>query len=215
MEDQNKKEILGESLIETIADSGARDTAIDFAEIGVDQLLLKGLQDETFNQVPIIKGIYSVFKAGLAVRDYFFLRKFFLFISGFKDIDEEFKTKIDQAMSDPKYKVELGEQLVNALERFDQLSKANALFKLLVAWINQKINYQEFLQYVYVLDRINYNSLEVLKDFYLLDKAKGNNHLLNNCAFVGLLTLGGSWIHVGGFTKNEFGEKFLKILDIL
>ena len=150
----------------------------------------------------------------LTVREQFFMEKTLLFLKGFETIDENFRNKFDKVIANQNYKKDLEERLIIALDRFDQLAKADALFKVFVAHINKEINRQEFLEYLYVLDKIDLHSIEKFKKFYVSREEVTNNSSLNSFAFVGLLTLV-TRCDVTVFGKNEFGSKFLKILGLV
>lgn len=155
----------GISLMRTMSDAGMRDSIIDSIDVGLDKLL-EGIQDETLSQLPIIKTVYCLSKTGFAVRDYLFLKKIFLFISGFKEVDDQFKKSFDDKSKDKAYRDKVGEELINALNLFDQIGKASLLFKLFSAYVNDEIDYQEFNRYSYALQRIDINNIEVLWKFY-------------------------------------------------
>lgn len=208
--DENSE--LGDSLIETIINSDARDAAIELVDIGIDKIF-QDAQDETLEQVPVVKMFYSIIKTGLTIRDFFFLKKLFRFISGFSEIDESLRERVNRAVSDKQYRHELGEQLINALDRFDQLVKSDALLKLLVARGKHEINHEEFLRYVYALERIDFNNVQDLRDFYRSGDNYSDNYYLNNFAFVGFLKSSNLFDSAGSFEITEFGEKFLKIID--
>ncbi|AFZ57688.1 hypothetical protein H6G54_17170 [Anabaena cylindrica FACHB-243] len=159
-----------QSIIKTISEAGMRDTGFDIAEVFLDDKLLENLQDETLSNIPIIKSIYSLVKSGIAVRDYLFLKKILYFISGFKEVDDEFRKSLEDKYTDPKYRQNMGQELFNALSRFDQLRKADALFKVFAAYIRDEINYQQFSQYSYILQNIDLNNLRILTDFYYSEK---------------------------------------------
>jgi hypothetical protein len=150
----------------------------------------------------------------VTVREKFFLEKTVLFLKGFEYIDEDFRNKLDRAISDNTYKLELEERLIIALDRFDELEKANALFKLFVSRINNDINQKEFLRYLYVLDKIDFHNIKSLKDFYESKEKVTSDSGLNCFAFVGLLKLING-LDTTVFGKNDFGSKFLKILGLL
>jgi hypothetical protein len=122
------------SLMKTISESGVRDSLTDIFEVGFDQLF-KNFQDQTLSQIPIIKSFYSLGKAGFAVRDYIFTKKLFQFISGFKEVDDKFKISLEQKYTDSEYREKVGLELISALEMFDQVTKAEALFKIFAAYV--------------------------------------------------------------------------------
>jgi hypothetical protein len=145
------------------------------------------------------------------VRDKFFMEKTVLFLKCFEDINEDFRTKLDKKICDQKYKEELEERLIIALDRFDEPAKAEALFKFFVARINNEIGHEEFLRYLYVLDKVDFQNIEAFKKFYDSGEEVTDDSSLNSFAFVGLLQLINSSITMV-FGKNNFGKKFLKIL---
>jgi hypothetical protein len=140
------------------------------------------------------------------------MEKTMLFLKCFESINEDFRSKLDKTISDQRYKDEIEERLIIALDRFDEPAKAEALFKFFVARINNEIDQEAFMHYLYVLDKIDFNKLEIFKDFYASEQEVTNNSNLNSFAFVGLLQLV-SRLDIMVFGKNDFGSKFLKILD--
>lgn len=140
------------------------------------------------------------------------MEKTMLFLKCFESINEDFRSKLDKTISDQRYKDEIEERLIIALDRFDEPAKAEALFKFFVARINNEIDQEAFMHYLYVLDKIDFNNLEIFKDFYASEQEVTNNSNLNSFAFVGLLQLV-SRLDIMVFGKNDFGSKFLKILD--
>lgn len=210
--DKDEKPGLGDSLLETITDSDATDAAIDLIDIGLDKIF-QDMQNETLEQVPVVKTLYSIIRAGLTVRDYFFLKKLLRFVSGFSEIDENLRKQISKAVPDKNYRQELGEQLINALDRFDQLVKTDALFKLLIARSKNEIEHSEFLRYIYALERIDFNNIQDLRSFCYSDNNYTNNYYLNNFAFVGFLKSSDLFDSTGSFEMTDFGKKFLEIID--
>jgi hypothetical protein len=149
-----------------------------------------------------------------SVREKFFMEKTVLFLKGFEDIDEDFRNRFNKKTSDHKSKEDLESRLIIALDRFDTLEKADALFKVFVAYINNEIEQQEFLRYLYVLDKIDSSKLEAFQKFYTSDDEVITDSSLNCFVFVGLLQLI-IRLDMAVFGKNDFGRKFLKILGLL
>ena len=150
----------------------------------------------------------------LTVREQFFMEKTLVFLKGFESIDDKFKNKFDKAIANQNYKKDLEERLIIALDRFDDLAKADALFKVFVAHVNNEINQPEFLHYLYILDKIDFHNIEKLKVFYASSEEVTSDSCLNSFAFVGLLKLV-TRCDLTVFGKNESGKKFLKILGLL
>lgn len=142
------------------------------------------------------------------------MEKTVLFLKCFEDINEDFRSKLDKTISDQKYKEELEERLIIALDRFDEPAKVEALFKVFVARINKEISQEEFLRYLYVLDKVDFQNMESFRRFYRSREEVTSNSSLNSFAFVGLLQLTNR-LDIMVFGKNDFGSKFLKILGLL
>ncbi|TVQ08897.1 MAG: hypothetical protein EA368_10785 [Leptolyngbya sp. DLM2.Bin27] len=233
--------------METISNGEFRDpvidTAIDLGEVALDELL-ESFQNETLSQIPIVKTLYSITKAGFAIRDYLFLKKLLLFISGFKTPDEIFKGKLEEKYKDPEYRKNVGKDLINALSLFDQVSKSEYLFKIFHSYISDLINYDEFKQFIYALQRIDTAKLKILKYFYEASKPSNqyrqgeeyilmikqeiqkNAHFLQEFIFAGLISIDmGQSTKIGDFPvpfglpgkmlPNEFGAKFLAVTELL
>lgn len=221
MKDENERTDLSESLARTIADAGLRDAVLDVAEAGMDQLL-RHLQDEVINHIPVLKVIYSFVKTGIAVRDYLFLKKLFKFLAGLREMDEEMKERISRVLSDEKERIELSEQLLVSLERFEQVSKAEMLFRLFAARVRGELSHIEFMRLAHALDRIDYFDLDLLKKFYGTESFEEMEHdAMRSFAFVKLVSVdysgalqggGQMWPRAGGggerFLRNDFGLKF-------
>lgn len=209
-----------------MAESGMADLAVDINEVGLDSLL-KGIQNDIIGQLPLLKTVYALAKASYTIKDYFFQKKLIRFIAGFKDTDEFFKEKIEQALPNRQDRQEMGERLIVALQRFEQITKSDALCKLFRAYINKEITHREFLQYTLVLDRIDFDDLETLKAFYESGRIdKELNDVLRSFAFTKLVSVdysgrpefGKMFPRSGGgdekFIRNGFGEKFIKALRL-
>lgn len=140
------------------------------------------------------------------------MEKTVLFLKCFEDINEDFRNKLDKTIANQSYKEELEEKLIIALDRFDEPAKASALFKFFVARINNEISQEEFLHYLYVLDKISFQNIKDFKNFYNSQEEITTNSSLNSFAFVGLLQLINRLDNMV-FGKNDFGKKFLRILD--
>lgn len=100
MSDKDREPDISESLMITLTDS-VGDLGID-----VGQLLLNDFLEETLNgtlsELPIVKALYALGKTGLAIRDYFFLKKFLRFVAWSQSADDELKRKHKEAVSNPK-----------------------------------------------------------------------------------------------------------------
>ena len=181
--------------------------------LSLDELIKVG-QDVFVSKIPISGTGYFTMQTCLSVREKFFLEKTVLFLKCFEEIDEGFRHKLYKYISQEQYKTNLEDKLIIALERFDESEKAVILFKFFVAHVNKEIEYQEFLRYLYVIDKVDFHSLEIFKQFYSSNQEITNDSRLNSFAFLGLLKLTPK-SDIMAFGKNDFGSKFLKILDLV
>jgi hypothetical protein len=237
MNDRNKptrKNDLGGSMINTLKQSGLIERGIDFLEVGWDTFTD---QSEIVKEVPILGTLVSVGKAGFAIRDLILIKKISTFLNQYNSIDEKFRSDfIKKAEADSEYRKAMGEHIINTLDHFDQIQKADAFAKFFAAYLGNKITYSEFMGYSYALDKIDFNNINLLVDFYKdleqpslasLEKTRKRElnleeyykkYYLNSFAFSGLVAIGGQGMAFGGFigfSKNEFGNKFLEILNLL
>ena len=74
----SEAEPLEKSVVKAIADSGGLELAVDAAEVSLDQLLTDGV----LRDVPIVGGLVNLYKAGIGVRNYLFVRKVARFLAG-------------------------------------------------------------------------------------------------------------------------------------
>ncbi|MBD2145232.1 hypothetical protein [Sphaerospermopsis sp. FACHB-1194] len=212
-----------EILLEAIQKSEVVDNLKDFAEIGIDELLDDGI----LKDIPVISPLYSIIKLNSTVRDITFIKKIVSFYLEIGYVDDKFKEKfMVKYKCDPQYRKKVGEYIINALDRFDQINKAEAFGKIFAAYIKNEIKYNELTQYSYALDKIDFFNIHILKNFYLSQMSPDQTSFLQNFVFAGLVSIdfgnhlmNHSWFSEftpqTGFSKNEFGEKFLKILELI
>jgi hypothetical protein len=215
------------TISDALEKTGVYDTVADLEEIGID-FVLQSHQLKIIEEVPILKTIISTIKAGYAIKDYFFAKKLYLFISGLKEYDDKLKEKVEFALLSNKDRSEMAAHLLFTLQRFDQITKADALCKLFIARINGIIAHDDYLRYSRIVDKIEMEDLEILKVFYTSEDLKiDNSDILRSFVVFKLLsvdysgrpTSGQLFPRSGGggerFLKNAFGETFLKALRLL
>ncbi|SHJ12957.1 hypothetical protein [Clostridium magnum] len=141
----------------------SQDPVLDIAEIGLDSIFDSKLIDE----VPVLKSIAAVCKIGLNIRDRYFANKILSFINEFKKnkLDEkkynEFKTK----MENQDYKSKVTETIIVRLDALDDINKTIIIAKLVSAFINKKISWEEFLEFSNVGNYLVKEDYETLKLF--------------------------------------------------
>lgn len=198
------------------------DVAIDFAEIGLDNLLSDITDSEILQEIPIIKTIYSVYKVGLAIQEKHLLKKTLVFIKEFnsKQIKpkklEKYKKKINEQ---PHYvEEELGRVLILLNKILDD-SKAVILAKLYRNFIEEEIDWKQFCELTDITERIFLSDIKVLLHGYKhkgVDLGDFPNYHLDRLISIGLFEnhnrLGGDIVLSGG--DSSVGQEANKDVDV-
>ncbi len=225
-ENYNKEESLKKAISENSLEIG-----IDLLEVWLDDLLKTSI-NETLNDIPIIKTIYSSIKTCVSIRDHIFIDKLIRFVAGYKQIDEVLRKKIQESSLDKKAKKELIQKVIIAIERLDEIKKADALFKNFIAYTAGEINQSEFNSFCHALDKINYDDIAKLREFYLsrdrqekppiIKAGELEDPSLQSFAFLGLIQLRpmGGVFTIGRedsslYLTNDRGRCFLEVLGLI
>ena len=148
---------LPETLKETLVESDLSSIVIDGAEITIDQFLSNGI----IKEIPIINTLVSIVKGTQSVGNYLFLKKMVSFLNEVKDIPIEKRRCVIQKIEESKkYRNKVGEQLLFILDPCEDNIKAENIAYWFKAFINQQINYSEFLQGASAINKIT------TEDFY-------------------------------------------------
>ena len=117
---------LSESM-ELTLDKGNLSVLGDIGEVAIDAVL----DDGVLRDVPIISTIVGVGKCIKNVSDILFAKKLIAYLYGLKDTDAQQREEaIAKWESDAKYRIRVGETLLNMINRCDDTQKAQWLSKL-------------------------------------------------------------------------------------
>ncbi|MBD2651796.1 hypothetical protein [Nostoc foliaceum] len=207
---KNEQQEIGDSLLKTFNDSETIKLIPDMADIGMHFIT----ENQIFKEIPIFGTIYTLSKGAFAIRDYFLIKKICYFLQESKSIDEKSKRDFTQKLAqDSEYATKIGENIVNILDRFDQVSKASAFARILGVYIEGKISYKEYQEFSYALEKINYENIELLKEFYEHKLNFKMKVYLQPFVFTGLVSLSvSSEREIPGFNQNTLGQRFLAAL---
>lgn len=162
-----KKEIKGVSpgreLVKTVTGSNLKDVIFDAAEVALDNNLAEGVLKE----LPIVGAVVKLAQAGQSISEALFVRKLMRFLSELKNVPEEERARLLEEYPDSsdKQKV-LGENLLLALERLDDIEKPEILARFFSAYIKSEIDYVTFTRLVRALERFNLALKDNLISFY-------------------------------------------------
>lgn len=133
-------------------------------ELDFDELI----KSDIMEVVPILRAINIISKGGLRVRDRFFMKKVVLFIKQYNSgLSTEDKQKfVSNILTDVKFRKKVNEKILILLDRFDDEFKALILAELLKGWVKGKINWRQFRQLSFLVERTHPCVFRYLYDFY-------------------------------------------------
>jgi hypothetical protein len=134
---------ISETLTETIKDDKFQDVIIDLSETTLDTLL----KDGALKDIPIIGVLFGIAKTTLTVQDKLFTKKLMVFLLQLKKTSNESRKKqIEKIEKDPEYKTKVGEKLLYIIDKCEDHEKAKYIGKLFQCFIEEKIEYENFLR---------------------------------------------------------------------
>ena len=140
----------------------------DYMELGIDSTLDDGILKE----IPIVKTVLSIGKISIGIRERKLIKNLVVFLnelnSGSIDKEELDKHKEMLKKNSKKAEKELGRILI-ILEQTIDNEKASILGKLYKAYINQTINWNMFVEYSEITNRLFVLDIDLLKILWLKD----------------------------------------------
>ena len=142
------------------------DISIDYSELFLDSFLKDGI----LKDIPIISSIVGFYNISNSLIDRYKVKKILTFFQEFhsKNIESkklnDFKIKISQ---DLMYKNKIVETIILYNERFLQVEKSKILANLLIAHIEEKIDWDEFQDILIALEIINPKGFDLLRKISL------------------------------------------------
>lgn len=131
------------SLEQTLKNSDLEKVSISLSEVVLDNII----EDGIIKDIPIISTIVGLGKSAVGIKETLFLKKIITFIYELKNISaskrREMIEKIDKSNN---YKTKVGEKLLYIIDRCDDHEKSQITALFFRAFINEIINYQEFLK---------------------------------------------------------------------
>jgi len=119
-----------------------------------------------FDGFPVVGTLVTILKTYNTIRETIFKKRVLRFLQGCEKYNEQIKEKIQESLTEPEEKEELAELLIICLEKFENIKKADILAKLFLARIYRIISKSEFEQLTLALEKINYDDVELLVNFY-------------------------------------------------
>jgi hypothetical protein len=147
---------LDKPMLETLR-ADLSDVGIEMMESGIDQFLDEGL----LQNIPIVKTILSVYKAGVGFREQFFIKKILVFLNSLSDTSVEDRIKFLE-----KHHCEdsnLGESLIIILDRLDSMHKPKLIANLFKSYLAEEIDSVTYHRLCQIVDRCFIEDLKFLK----------------------------------------------------
>lgn len=220
MKSTEEKENLSSSMSATLKTDNLSIVG-DLAEVGLDAVIDDGI----LRDIPIVGVIVGVGKVVGNISDVLFTRKLAAFLFQLKDVDAKTRSEaIEKWETDSKYRVHVGETLLNMIHRCDDTQKAKWLSQLFYELVLINNWPEVFMRAEKVLSSL---SVTDMRAFLSMPKEKYNHLSLEDgewFANSGLYRLVGEDTHVEGetlvlgegytYTITEVGIYIYKILSI-
>ena len=137
------------------------DIVSDYLELGIDSIL----DNDSLKEIPIIKTFIGVGKITTSIRERNLMKNLVIFInelnSGNIDKEKLKKHKEELNQNPKKAEKELGRILIILEQTIDNL-KSSILGKLYKAYINQEIDWDLFVEFSEITNRLYINDLSIL-----------------------------------------------------
>jgi len=153
---------INKSLSEAIRNSDLQGISVEIAETLVDSMLDDGI----LKNLPFVGSIVAIGKTAISIKDQIFLKKIIFFLSGIRHVSIAKRRKMIDFVNDSKeQKTKVGEKLIYILDKCDDYISAKYIAQFFCAFLDEKINYCEFLKGSRIIQNIFIEDLE-----YFLEK---------------------------------------------
>jgi hypothetical protein len=204
----------GTALVRTIISRELGDIIFDAAEVAFDSILTNGVLKE----LPVVGIVVKLANVGQSITEELFLRKLLRFLSDLKSVSAEERAKLLSKFPDgTQEQHDLGENLLLALDRLDNVQKPALLARFFAAYIRDQIDYSTFSRLAQALERINLTLVPHLRWFYTREGEimNGTEDIKHELSLAGLLTvsledsgtIGGSAL----YCPSPIGRLFLEL----
>lgn len=206
---EDKDESLEVNMITSIATSEFKDVSIDFSEIGIDLFLDEGI----LKDIPIIGSIAKLYSGGVTIKEKIFEKKVIEFLYHLDHFASNEKVQfVLRIKEDKKFERKVGEHLLIVLDRIDDINKTKILAKLFASYISSKIEYDLFLRFSSIMDKIFLPDLNKLPLYRKISSSEDSfvSSSLESQGLVYASVIGGDG---NKYSITELGELLLKTLE--
>jgi hypothetical protein len=203
---------LPDQVVDSVCSPELGNIGLEFAEVGLDQLLDEGF----IKDLPVVGIIAKIFKTGLDIRERIFLAKVAKFLFRLGEIPEKDRNSFEQKVSnDPHFKKKVGQTLVLVLERLDDLEKPDIIGKCFGCYLSGQITLPQFRRLSSAIDLAFIDDLKELLDSKV-EKSGLTMDCKENLLRTGLTRFHGSGALGGGadifYFLSPLGKLFVNIM---
>ncbi|MBX3723284.1 MAG: hypothetical protein KF713_15680 [Turneriella sp.] len=178
---------------------------VDNSEVSLDQVLESGI----IRELPIIKNLVALTKAGIGLRDYLYMKRIVRFVQNAENITpeerDEFLKKYGSA--------DFSDDLLLIIEKSDTLQKAAYIGKAFKALLKGAIELKQFKDLSHAINKANTDNLAILDEIYYPVISRRNPSVQDDLLQAGLLNL----LHYDGlmnkqgtgYLNNDLGKLFI------
>lgn len=163
------------SFKETILDKGLSDTALDYAELGLDSIL----DNNIFSDLPFFRTLIGVAKTASNIRERNLLRNTARFINSFNagTIDADKLDEYQERIMDKKWaELELGRVLV-LLDQYVDQEKAILLGIIYRKYVEKQFDWKKFCELSDIINRLFLEDLQFLEHIHNCKKSTAIYHI--------------------------------------
>lgn len=204
----------GRELVRTVVSPKLADVVFDVAEVALDENLAEGVLKE----LPIVGAVVKLVHACQSISEALFVRKLLRFLMELQSVPTEEREKLLEKYPDSSEKQKvLGENLLLALERLDDVEKPRILARFFTAYIKTEIDYMTFTRLARALERFNLTLFPNLRWFYTREEPQIETpeEMIHELSLAGLATVSlegsGAINDSAGYRYSSLGKTFLRI----
>jgi hypothetical protein len=171
-------------LIKSIG-SNSLDILSDYGEIAVDATIESGV----LKDIPIFGSLIKFSKIGLTIKDYLFVNKLKSFLLSVNKISAKERIEfIESNFSDKSKASDLGEKLINTLDKIDSTNKAFLVGKSFNLYLLNKIDRIEFYDLIYTIENFKLHYSEIFIETCLsIENSNTKDEIIDHFFTCGLL----------------------------
>lgn len=159
---QNKTNNFNESLVRSVGKSGGNKILENIVDLSLKNII----DSELIKKIPIVGTIVSTYKIGTSISDYIFLKKLLHFLNELHKItDSDKEEMLERLNSDEEFSNSVGENLIQIIDKCDDIRKAKIIAKLFNAYVKRGISYTEFYSFSLIINHSYLFDLSLLHEY--------------------------------------------------